>query len=86
MSSMEHFNFDLPADVFVDTLLGHHRKSLAYRRFRSGAEAVRFVIEVQGAAAISKTVIEVDDVRISGAEIREVYDSDEYPLPRHVQH
>ena len=48
---MEHFNLEAPADVFVGAARKNARQPMAYRRFETGAEAVRHVIEAiwQGA-------------------------------------
>ncbi len=82
MSIMEHFRYSDPADVFVGG--GRLRKGhlVAYRRFPTGAEAVRFAIETQSTEKLADTVVESDDVRFGAAEILDLYDSDEYPLPR----
>lgn len=80
---MEHFNYDQPTDVYAGLSRGFRSKAMTYRRFATGAEAIRFVIEHQPAALLPGTVIEADDVRFNAEEIRELYDSEDYPLPRH---
>jgi hypothetical protein len=79
---MEHFDFDEPAEVYVGRRGYGKGAPLSYRRFSSGAEAVRYAIEQQSADKLSATVLEVEEVRFSAAEIRELYDSPDYPLPR----
>jgi hypothetical protein len=80
---MEHFNYDQPTDVYAGFARGFKSKAMTYRRFATGAEAIRFVIERQPAALLPGTVIEADDMRFNAEEIRELYDSEDYPLPRH---
>ena len=79
---MEHFNFNRPADVFVGGGRLGKRSRMAYRRFSSGAEAIRFASELQSADRLTATVVEVDEVRFGAAEIRNLYASADYPLPR----
>jgi hypothetical protein len=79
---MEHFNFNEPADVFVGEGRLGKRSRMAYRRFPSGAEAIRYAIELQSADKLAATVMEVEEVRFGAAEIRSLYESADYPLPR----
>jgi len=81
MCCMETFDYSEPAEVFVGSSR-FGKRSLAYRRFSSGAEAVRFAIEQQSADKLVATVVEADDLRFVAEEIRALYDSAAYPLPR----
>ena len=80
--SMENFDYNEPADVFVASRRLSKRYPMAYHRFQTGAEAIRFVIEVLGADKLLATVVEGSKVRLAGAEIRSLYDSADYPLSR----
>jgi len=82
MSAMEHFSFDNPADVFVGGGRQRSRLPIVYKRFATGAEAVRFAVELQGADKLTFTVIEADEGRFDAADIRSLYESPGYPLPR----
>ena len=82
MCCMENFNYSEPAEVFVGGTRFGKRSSMAYRRFPTGAEAVRFAIELQSADKLAATVVEADDFRFVAGEIRGLYDSVDYPLPR----
>ena len=82
MNQMEQFNYNEPADVFVGGNRFSKRNAMAYRRFPTGAEAIRFAIELQSADKLVATVVEIDEVRFGAAEIRSLYDSVDYPLPR----
>ena len=76
------FDYNEPADVFVASRRLSKRYPMAYHRFQTGAEAIRFVIEVLGADKLLATVVEGSEVRLAGAEIRSLYDSADYPLSR----
>ena len=80
--SMDGFDYNEPADVFVASGRLSKRYPMAYHRFQTGAEAIRFVIEVLGADKLLATVVEGSEVRLAGAEIRSLYDSADYPLSR----
>ncbi len=55
---------------------------MTYRRFESGAEAVRFAIEELPSDVLFGTVLEVNEQRFDAAQIRKLYDSKDYPLQR----
>ncbi len=55
---------------------------MTYRRFATGAEAIRFVIEEQAPANLIATALESEGERFEGAAIRTLYDSERYPLAR----
>jgi hypothetical protein len=74
---MENFNYDSAADVFSSD-----GRRMSYRRFSTGAEAVRFVIEDMDAVLLRHAFIETDEARCGEADIRALYEADDYPLPR----
>jgi hypothetical protein len=83
MELMVHFNFMDPAEIYVGGNRGFgNRFPMTYRRFATGAEAVRYAIELQSAEKLRATVMEVDEARFDAAAIRKLYDCDAYPLPR----
>lgn len=55
---------------------------LRYKRFESAAEALRFAIEDMPTSLLRGSVLEVEDFRLDGAQMRQLYDSESYPLPR----
>ena len=78
---MDHFDFNEPAEVFAITW-GKRPHFMAYRRFSTGAEAVRHVMEVLHADMRRGTIIETDVARFGPAEIPILYQRADYPLPR----
>jgi hypothetical protein len=80
MSLMENFMFDSPAEVF--TTGGFKVKKMTYLRFPTGAEAIRHVIERSHPAGLRGTIVQVGEERFDGQEVRALYLSSAYPLPR----
>jgi hypothetical protein len=72
----------LPGELFACRSRGSRTRPVTYRRFDSGAEAIRFAIEELPAEVLFGTVIEAQEQRFSAADIRELYDSNAYPLQR----
>ena len=56
---------------------------MVYRRFFTGAEAVRHVMEILHADERRGTIIETEVARFGPADIRILYQRADYPLPRH---
>jgi hypothetical protein len=78
---MAEFDFDAPADLFpARTRTGH--RPIGYRRFDSAAEAIRYAVEQMPREFLNGTVMEIDNERLDGARIEELYNSDRYPLKR----
>jgi hypothetical protein len=61
------------------------RKAITYRRFASGAEAVRYAIEELPPAHLPASVLVLNGDRYEGAAIQALYDSADYPLPRRAR-
>jgi hypothetical protein len=78
---MSSFDYDAPADLFPSSSKRGSRP-VGFRRFDSAAEAIRFAIEQMPLEFLLGTVLEVNEERIAGARIRELYDSAAYPLMR----
>ena len=76
------FDYGAEAELFPTRRWKSARRSFAYRRFGNAAEAVRFAIEELPPELLSGAYLEVDEARFDGGEIRKLYDSIEYPLPR----
>lgn len=78
---MENFDFTHPVDVYLAKRRNQGR-GVAFRRFASGAEAVRYLIEDVGSDNLGGTVIECEAGRFSAPDIRKLYDSPAYPLAK----
>ena len=78
----ETFDFDMSAELFSCRASNGRRQPLTYRRFERAAQAVRFAIEDLPPQFLVGTYLEVDELRYGGAEIRRLYASARYPLPR----
>lgn len=80
--AMDSFDYGAPAELFACTSRGARTRPVTYRRFASAAEAIQFAIEGLPADVLLGTVIEMDEARYDAAHIRELYDSNAYPLMR----
>ncbi len=79
---MHQFDLNLPAEVFSGDRRRNKRLAIVYRRFATGAEALRFAVEGQAAERLRTTIIEADELRIDADEISRLYASDAYPFER----
>ena len=75
------FDYNAPAEVFAGRSMRGPRP-MRYQRFETGAEALRFAIEVLPRANLLGAILEANERRYWHAEIRKLYDSSNYPLPR----
>jgi hypothetical protein len=81
---MVGFDYAAPAEVYACRSRGSNPRQVTYRRFASGAEAIRFTIEELPEDVLSGTVIEANEQRFDATAIRNLYRSGAYPLLRHV--
>ncbi|MEJ8569857.1 hypothetical protein [Microbaculum marinum] len=79
---MSHGKFDTPAELYSSR---NHRagrfSGLKYRRFETLAEAVKYAVE-EIPGQLHFAWIETGDSSFRAAEIRDIYGSTEFPLPR----
>jgi hypothetical protein len=75
------FDYSAAADLFRQRSR-KHPKQIAYRRFASAADAIQFAVEVLPPALLNGTFIEVNDQRLGGQQIRQLYEDERFPLPR----
>jgi hypothetical protein len=78
---MSKFDYRAPAELFPS----RNRKAkqlVKYRRFVTAADAIQFAMEELPAPALLGAVIEIDEERFGHADIRELYESPDYPLKR----
>ena len=78
---MTDFDYNTPAELFPCRSKKGNRP-VGYRRFDTAAEAIRYAVEDMSPDFLPGTVIEVNDERLDGSRIRELYDSTAYPLER----
>jgi hypothetical protein len=78
---MEPFDYTAPAELFA-CLHRSKRAALTYRRFATSAEAIQFAIEELSPDLLNGSVIEVSEQRLEARQIRELYQSSEFPLER----
>jgi hypothetical protein len=75
---MSDFDYMASAELFA----AQGRSGLRYRRFPRAAEAIRYAIEKLPADLLLASRLEVEEQRYDGQQIRALYESDSYPLPR----
>lgn len=81
-TEIENFPFEAPAEIYATQGAGARKRPMSYRRFAKSAEAIRFVIEELPQLVQRGTVMEIGEDRYELSDIRALYDSDDYPLPR----
>ncbi len=75
------FDYNGPAEVFAGRSQRGPRP-MRYQRFDTGAEALRFAIEILPRANLLGAILESNERRYWHAEIRKLYDAPGYLLPR----
>ena len=81
---MEQFSYNETAEVYASRGRGVAKRPVIYKRFDTGSEAVRYVMEGLSPDMRGGAVIEAGDGRFTAADIRQLYDSPDYPLARTV--
>ena len=76
------FDYGGPAELFMPKSKRGGRQPLGYRRFATAAEAIRFVVEEFTAARTVGAWLQAGDERFNADQIRLLYESRDYPLPR----
>jgi len=76
------FNFSKSAELFPAAIRNKRRAGFTYRRFDTAADAVRFAIEDLPADSLNGAYLQVGEARFDKNGIRELYDSEEFPLER----
>jgi hypothetical protein len=84
---MVNVNYRAKAGLYHRVIGGWKKNApLGYKRFRTAAGAIRFAIEQLPKKLLLGASLEVGDERYNEAEIRQLYDSEAYPLKRHARH
>jgi hypothetical protein len=76
------FDYDSSAELYPSRARGSRRHPVGYKRFDRAAEALRFAIEQLPADALVGAYLEIGEERYDAREMRALYDSDAFPLPR----
>lgn len=77
------FDYDAPAELFLRQ--SRTAKSRPrYERFDTAAQALRFVVERLPAAVLPGAYLLVEEARFGADEMRYLYESAGYPLPRAI--
>jgi hypothetical protein len=84
MGTKLEFSYDAPAEIYSSPGSPARKRPVTYHRFASTAEAIRFAIEQLAPFMQRGAVMEVGDDRYAFAEIRMLYDSEQYPLRRNA--
>jgi hypothetical protein len=78
---LDGFDYNAPAELFPSRVRKGGSR-VTYRRFDTAAEALRFAVEQMPAPVLIGSYLEVDEARFGVQEIRSLYESAAYPLPR----
>jgi hypothetical protein len=81
---MVAFDYGVPAELFPARNRKYRRQPFGYRRFARAADAIRFAIEELPPELLLGAFLEVDGERYGSEEIRRLYQSSSYLLPRHA--
>jgi hypothetical protein len=76
------FDYMTLAELYPTKNYKRRAGSVTYKRFEVAAEAVRFAMEELPAEFLPGTYLEVEEERFNGHQIRLLYESKDYPLPR----
>ena len=79
---MVSFDYSAEAELFSPVSRKFNRGPVGYRRFTSAAEAIRFAIEELHPDLLRGASLEVQEERFDRYGIRQLYESDAYPLVR----
>jgi hypothetical protein len=78
ITGMSTYDYEASAELFAAR--GH--SGVRYQRFDQAAESIRHAIEKLPPKVLAGSSIEVKDRRYNAAQIRELYESERYPLSR----
>jgi hypothetical protein len=76
------FDYTALAELYPTRSYKRRAGCVTYKRFEVAAEAVRFAVEELPSELLLGTYLEVEEERFNGKQIRLLYESNDYPLPR----
>ena len=76
------FDYTALAELYPTRSYKRRAGRVKYKRFEVAAEAVRFAMEELPPEFLLGTYLEVEEQRFNGRQIRLLYESRDYPLPR----
>ena len=79
---MTCFDYSAAAELFPGRYKMRMTGAVTYKRFAAAAEAIRYAVEVLPVSSFLGAFLEVNEERFNSNEIRRLYESIEYPLPR----
>jgi hypothetical protein len=79
---MATVNYKAEAELFPPRRRSLSGGPIGYKRFKSAAEAIRFAMEELPPELLLGAYLEVDEDRFDGPAIRQLYESEAYPLKR----
>ena len=80
---MATVNYNAEAELFPPRRRSFSRGPVGYKRFKSAAEAIRYAMEELPPELLLGAYLEVEEDRFDGPGIRQLYESEAYPLQRH---
>jgi hypothetical protein len=76
------FDYEASAELFFGHPGVRSRSKVGYRRFPHASTAVLFAVEQLAPAMLNGTFLEVNENRFNAAEIRSLYEHEDFPLVR----
>jgi len=78
---MTDFDYTAAAELYPSKSF-YKSRQVKYRRFENAAEALQYAIEDMPKELLRGTLLEVNENRFEGSQLRALYDAPAYPLPR----
>jgi len=78
---MSKFDYGAPAELFPSRSR-KIKQHVKYRRFDKAADAIRFAMEELPTPILLGAYIEMEETRLGHQDIRDLYESADYPLAK----